>query len=76
MASPGKGMGPWRLADRLRGALPETRPSGSRKGTPFPEPSGAHPMDFLSASVLPFPKGVGQHSFGTGGGHLVVCHHI
>ena len=33
MGSPGKGMGPWGRADRLRGSLPETPPSGCRKGT-------------------------------------------
>ena len=47
-----------------------------QEGHPLPRAQRCPPVGFLSASVLPFPKGVGQHSFGTGGGHLVVCHHI
>lgn len=73
-------MGPWRLADRLQGTHPETRPSGSRKRTttltPFPEPSGAHPVGFLSAFVLPFLKRVGQHSFGTGRASCDLSSHL
>ena len=49
MASPGKGTGPWRLADRLRGPLPETPASGSRKGTrtnPLPRAQRCPPRGF------------------------------